>query len=150
MSLCELHLAGEQVAALAASSFILSNWSFEQPSASALVAGEQTERAHLVSRDISSQWIGQLEVLGLWRTTGLWTRDLIAKRARVQVTLRLPRDSLRILVVALRAARQEFANNWSEFCTAAPGALDWYEVGPEDLETLAADLELRARASRPG
>ena len=56
--------------------------------------------------------------------------------------LTLTAGELPMATLALEAVATEFSDNWDEFCTVVPGALEWYPVAPEDVARLARKLEM--------
>lgn len=134
-------LNGCESALVVASLFALAEWPFEKEGARALarrVAGQAAEER---SATMSDRWIGLLEAAGLWGSGSRWTPELIAKRAALDKGLELDRLDLPIVIVALRAVYEEFVDDWDEFCTAIPGALDWYPFGPNSVVELIRRFE---------
>ena len=134
-------LDGRDSALLVGVLFALAHWPFERPSAKALLAPALRAAGLASSDDLSDRWRGRLAAIGLWHApSGQWTPDLIGKRAALEQGLEISELDVELSLLALELAKIEFADNWDEFCTAIPGALDWYGLSPSDLDALANKL----------
>jgi hypothetical protein len=134
-------LIGSDSALTVAALFALAEWPFETANAQALVSRKQRALGQRMSEMVSARWQARLEAAALWNAGLAWTPELIARRAALAPGLILEFAELPLAVLALDAVAEEFSENWDEFCTVVPGAIQWYPVGPGDVVTLARRLE---------
>ena len=136
-----VELIGSESALVVAALFALAEWPFETAGAKNLVSAERRAFAQRLSEMMSARWREFLEAAGLWNPGATWTPELIARRAALKPALVLGEAELPISILALDVTTIEFSENWEEFCTVVPGGLQWYPVGPEQVERLARRLE---------
>lgn len=136
-----IELSGSESALVVGALFALGLWPFETSGAKKLLTSEKREAGRRLSAKVSSRWRTLLKAAGLWPAGSAWTADLIAERAVLQRGLVLREAELPLVVLALEVAREEFSENWGEFCIVVPGALQWYPIGPGDLAGLARGLK---------
>jgi hypothetical protein len=137
----KIELLGSESALVVAALFALAEWPFETARAESLASKEQRAVAQRLSKIVSARWRELLDAAGLWNQDSTWTPELIAKRAALKPALALSAGELPTVILALDAVAGEFSEDWDEFCTVVPGALQWYPVGPEELRSVARRLE---------
>ena len=137
-----VELSGSESALVVAALFALARWPFETPRAKSLMSNERRTAGQRVREVVSARWRELLEAAGLWNQGSAWTPELIARRAALKPALTLTAAELPMATLALEAVATEFSDNWDEFCTVVPGALEWYPVAPEDVARLARKLEM--------
>ncbi|WP_437582061.1 hypothetical protein [Sorangium sp. So ce887] len=133
-------LTGSESALVVAALFALAEWPFTNAKAKSLIGTDKSAGERL-SEVLSARWIRLLEGAGLWNRGSAWTPELIASRAALRPALTLDATEIPLAAAALEAVNEEFSGDWDEFCTVAPGALQWYPLGPQDVPALAGRLK---------
>ena len=136
-----LRLDGSMAALLSGCAFALCHWPFETPAAKALTPPHTAGELDSFGRHVSRRWRTTLHEAGLWEASP-WTKEVIDRRARVPLEIRLRRDQVRLAVVAAKMVGREFRESWGEFCVVTPGHLDGYDdLSPVAVDRLVAELQ---------
>jgi hypothetical protein len=138
----DIILDGRESALTTSALFAAVHWTFEKPTARALLPADLESTIQPIYERLSDRWRRRMDESGVWKPRSrFWTRELIAERGQLTDGLRLSADETRAVVLALRACTVEFAASWWEMCTVTPGALDWYGLTHADAVALANRLE---------
>jgi hypothetical protein len=144
----EVELGGRDTALLVAALFMLVHWDFTDPGVKGIVAEQDDASKEELRERVSREWRERLMAEHLWEPPGgTWTRELLNKRGALERGVRLQRSDLALSIRALMAVEAEFSNCWGEFCVAAPGNVDWYDLRVSDVVSLAHRLEATLRAA---
>ena len=138
-----IELVGTEFVLVNAAAFLLANWTFEVPMAQSIAASVDLETAASLRETVSAQWIATLRRAGLWKKgdAAYWTDTVLKERAIVKGVLTLADSQVVAMRAALSATSAEFSSNWQELVMVAPGSIESYGVGPEELVGLSNRFE---------
>lgn len=139
-----IDLVGAEFALVNAAAFLLANWNFEHSRARFIAESIDPKAARSTYEHVSEEWIATLLGAGLWKEgdASYWTEAVMKRRAQVTGTLTLSYSDMTVIQRALTATQAEFSHSWNELVLVAPGNLDSYGVGLQELDQLAAKFNL--------
>ena len=136
--LIAFELGGVELEALLGAASVAMDWTFESSIANRRMHDLPTRARSWLHERVLRQAEQHWAARGL--VAGPWTSERVAARAVSRIQLALTRPEIRIAVTVLRAASEEFAEDWDEFQTVT-GCSHHYAAPHGILCELAARLE---------